>query len=112
MSVNDTNVIIEEKTNLIDELQDLLEKQIELAHKGDPGGKRFEELSMRTNFLVEKIVRAGILESDQFKDRREQLKKLYNGLYPAIATRKVETAKHLCRVQKGKKTIATYRNNI
>ena len=112
MSINSTNVIIEESTNLIDELQDLLEQQIELAHKGDPGGKRFEELSLRTDFLVEKIARAGIPESEQFKDRREQIKKLYDSLYPTVATQKVATAKHLGRVQKGRKTIATYRNNI
>lgn len=111
MIINKTDEV-EDKAHLVDELQDLLEQQINLAHKGDPGGKRFGDLSLRMGFLVEEITRSKILESDRFRDKREHIKRLYDSLYPTVATRKVETAEKIVRVIKGKKTIATYRDNI
>ncbi len=112
MSIKNTDVVTEEHIHLIDELQNRLEQQIKLIHKGDPGGRRIEELSMQTDVLVEKIAHTGVFESAQFINRREQLKKLYDKLYLAITAQKAEVAKQLSHIYKGKKTIATYRDNI
>lgn len=111
MIINKINEI-EDKARLVDELQDLLEQQINLAHKGDPGGRRFGDLSLRMGFLVEEIARSKILELEEFRDRKNHIRRLYDSLYPTIATRKDETCRKLVRVIKGKKTIATYRDNI
>jgi len=112
MSITNMDIVPEEKTELLNELQYLLEQQIELVHKGYPVGKRIENLSMQVDVLVEKIKQTGILELAQFRNRKEQLQKLYGRLYMAISAQKDETAQQLSHIRKGKKTIVTYRNNI
>lgn len=112
MSSISTNVVPEEKAELLDELQNLLEQQIELIHKGDSSGKKFENLSERINILIEKIRQVGILELAQFKKQREKINKLYDCLYMAISAQKDQTEQQLNLVRKGKKAIVTYRSNI
>jgi len=96
--------------SLLDELQSLLEKQIELAQQGNISG--IEVLSRQASFLVEKIAQTGILESAEFKNRREQLQKLYKELCLVITAQKADTSEALSQVRKGRKTVEIYRNNI
>jgi len=112
--VNDNNaaMITDEKTNLLDELQNLLEKQIELAHQGNPDNRHLEPLSKQAGLLVEKIAQERILELPEFKNRREDLQKLYGDLCLAFIAQKADISEKLKQVRKGKKTIETYRENI
>ena len=112
MSTTNMNINSEEKAELLNELENLLEQQIELIHKGDSAGKKIDNLSERINVLVEKIRKTGIPELAQFKKKKEKLKKLYDCLFMAISAQKDETQQQLNRVRKGKKTIVTYRGNI
>ena len=112
MSTINMNINLEENKELLNELQHLLEQQIELIHKGDPAGKKVETLSERVRVLVEEIRRTGILESAQFKNQREKIKKLYDCLYMEISAQKDQTEQQLNQIRKGKKTIVTYRSNI
>ncbi|MHC4644168.1 MAG: hypothetical protein ACYTBJ_01605 [Planctomycetota bacterium] len=95
---------------LLQDLEVLLGKQIELAQEGDISA--VEVLSVQADSLVEKIARAGILKSAEFGDRREHLRELYDCLCLSIAAKKAETAEELGRIRKGKKTIGAYRKNI
>ena len=95
---------------LLDELQSLLEKQIELAHKGNISG--VEVLSKQASSLVGEIAESGILELREFKKRRERLQKLYDSLLLAIAAQGADISEKLSRVRRGKKTIVAYRGNI
>ena len=99
-----------EQINLLDELQILLEKQIELARQGNIN--EIEVLSKQASSLVRKIARSGVLESSEYKSQREQLRKLYYDLCLVLTAQQAETTKELSRVRKGKKTIAAYRGNI
>ena len=101
---------IDKQIDLLDELQSLLEKQIELAQQGNISD--VELLSKQASFLVEKIVQKGILESAEFESRREQLQKLYEQLCLAVTAHKADVFKDLSRVRKGRKTIETYRRNV
>jgi len=112
MNNNGANMIPNEKTHLLDELQNLLEKQIELAHQGNSDKRHFEPLSKQTGLLVEKITKERILELPEFKNRREHLQKLYQHLCLVVTSQKAETDEELSRIRKGKKIIQTYRNNI
>ncbi|MHC4595368.1 MAG: hypothetical protein ACYS19_10540 [Planctomycetota bacterium] len=87
----------DKQIHVLDELQSLLEEQIKLARQGNPASKRIEFLSKQADCLVGKIAQSGILESAEFKNRREHLKKLYDTLH---------------QIRTGKKTIGTYRSNI
>ena len=100
----------DKQIHLLDDLQSLLEKQIELAQQGNISG--VEILSKQASSLVVEIAQTGILELREFKKRRERLQKLYDSLLLAITAQGAETTEELSRVRKGKKTIETYRNNI
>jgi len=110
MSIDSVEIIPDEHINLLDELQSLLEKQMELARKGNIN--EIEALSKQASSLVGKITRSGILESAEFRSRREQLRKLYQNLCLALAAQKAETAEKLSQVRRGKKTIEVYRKNV
>ena len=101
---------IDKRINLLDELESLLEKQIELARQGSISN--VEVLSKQAGSLVEGIVRSGILGLTEFKSRRERLQKLYKELCLALTAHRVETGEKLSRVRKGKKTVETYRKSI
>ena len=110
MSTDSVEIIPNGQIHLLDELQSLLEKQIELARQSNIN--EIEVLSKQASSLVGKISRSGILESSEFKSQHEQLRKLYQDLCLSLTAQQAETAKELSRVRKGKKTIETYRNNI
>ncbi len=110
MSVDAVEIIPDEQIHLLNELQSLLEKQIEMARKGNIN--KIEVLSNQAGSLVGKIARSGIFESAEFISRREQLRKLYQNLCLALTAQQAETAGKLNHVRRGKKTIDVYRNNI
>ena len=100
----------DKQIHLLDDLQSLLEKQMELARQGNISG--VEVLGKQANSLVGKIAQTRILELREFKNRREQLQKLYDSLLLAITAHRAEAAGELSRVRRGKRTIETYRSNI
>jgi len=100
----------DKQIHLLDDLQSLLEKQIELVQQGNISG--VEILSKQASSLVVEIAQTGILELREFKNRREQLQKLYDSLLLAITAQRADIAEKLSRVRKGKKTIGIYRSNI
>ncbi len=113
MTTNNTDVIGDDQIHLLDELQVLLEKQIELARQGNI--KDVGILSERGAWLVEKIAQTGILDPAPRRGgggRREKLRKLYEDLCLAITAQKADVSEKLSRVRKGKKTIQIYRSHI
>ncbi len=101
---------IDKQIDLLDELQSLLEKQIELARQGNISD--VELSSKQAGSLVERIVQAGILGLAEFENRREQLQKLYKDLCLTVTAQRTDVFKDLSRVRKGRKTIETYHKNI
>jgi len=110
MSTDNADITAGEQTDLLDGLKSLLEKQIELAGQGRISD--VEVLSRQAHSLVEKIARTGAAERVEFKDRREQLQKLYEKLRLSIAAQKAEVCRKLTQVRHGKKTVQAYRRNI
>ena len=103
---------IDKQKDMLDELQNLLEQQILLVHQGNSAGERFEALSSRTDFLVWEIAEMKVLERDEMKDRRTQLKKSYDKLRFALTAQKDDVTDKLSQIRRGRKTIGTYRDNI
>lgn len=110
MSSNNVQDVARQQAHLLDDLQSLLEKQIELAHKGNIA--EAELLSKQADGLVGEIAQTGLLEREANSDRRELLRRLYEELRLTIATQRAAVAEKLIQVRKGKKTIQTYRSNI
>ena len=113
MSDNNSEKIGDNRKYLLDELQTLLEKQVEMARQGNI--RDVEVLCKQAGSLSEKIAQTQILDPAEpifNRKRREQLQKLYEDLCLAITDQKAEVSKELNRVRKGKKTIQTYHNHI
>ncbi len=98
--------------SMLDELQALLEKQLELAHQGNSAGEQIEVLGRHADCLVKKIAKEKILERPEFENQKKKLKKLYEDLQLAISAQKAETSQKLSHIRSGKKIVETYRSNI
>lgn len=110
---NNGEEIGDNKKYLLDKLQNLLEKQVEMARQGNI--RKVEVLSEQAASLVEKIVQKGILDPAEHvfnRQRKEQLRKLYEDLCLAITAQKADVSEKLTQVRKGKKTIQAYRSHI
>jgi hypothetical protein len=113
MSTTHSEIISNDRINLLDELQVLLERQIELARQGRLG--EFEALSRQADALVGKIIQTGTLDpSEAFCDvgRRKQLKRLYEDLCLTITAQKAGVCENISQVRKGKRTIQAYRGHV
>ena len=95
---------------LLDELQNVLQKQIELAQQGNIG--EVEALVKQAGFLMERISDLGILKLPEYKNYQEKLQRLYKELCLALAAQKAEVAGQLNRIRKGKKSVEVYRGSI
>jgi len=102
-------MISDRQIKLVDKLQNLLEKQIEQARHGN--FVEVEALSEEAGSVFVQLARTGLLELAEFKNRREQLRKLQKSLYLTITAQKADVVQKLRKVRKRKKTIKTYRDN-
>jgi len=100
----------DEPIHLLDELQSLLERQIELTLQGNISD--IDVLSSRADSLVAEIAQTGILESTEFKDQRDRLQRLYDSLHLTITAQQADVSEKLSRVRRGRRTVAAYHSNI
>jgi len=100
----------DDEVRLLEELANILEKQIELARHGDFAG--LERLAGRCEPLVARITAAGLLENPAYKAERERLAEFYRDIQMAISMQKDATGEQLKSMHKHKKTLATYRGSI
>jgi hypothetical protein len=101
---------VEKQIQLLDELEKLLNRQTVLAHKGDIA--ELEILALKADSVVKQISNPKILKSPEFQQRRNKLKTLYQACGLALTAEKAEIGRELKKIQKNKKTINAYRNNI
>ena len=99
----------DEQTHLLDNLQSLLEKQIEMARKGN--FRRVEALAEQASSIVEKIVKIKPFGHPEFDGWRKHLLKLYKKLELTLAAGKDSVAKQLRQAGNTRKTLKAYRNN-
>ncbi len=98
----------DEQMRLLDDLQGLLEKQIEMARRGNL--RRVEALAEQADSIVARIVQTRVLQQPDFDGRREHLTKLYKKLELMLETGKDAVSRQLRRVGSGRKTLHAYRN--
>lgn len=112
MSAKTLEIPQQEDILLLNKLTRSLEEQINIIQCSDISGKKVEVLAIQIQSIVDEITCKGLLDLEQFKDKREQIVRLYNNLNLAVIARSNETKKQLQHISKGKKTLVTYRNNI
>lgn len=99
----------DEQMHLLDQLQSLLEKQIEMARRSDFSG--VEALAEQADSIVREIVETKAFEQPGADLRRESLTKLYKKLELIIAAGKDSAQKQLRQVGNVRKTLKAYRND-
>jgi len=99
----------DEQMRLLDNLQSLLEKQIEMARKGN--FRRVEMLVEQARPVVEKIVKINQFGQPELDGQRKQLVKLYKKLELMLAAGKASVGRQLRQVGNARKTLHAYRNN-
>jgi hypothetical protein len=99
-----------EQVLFLQELQNLLEKQIDLANQGNI--KDVEAMARQASSLAERITDKKVLERPEFQNRRQQLQKLYEDLCLVITAQKAKTGEQLIQIRKGRKMLGAYRSNF
>lgn len=99
----------DEKIHLLDNLQNLLETQIEMARRSNL--RRVEALAEQADSVVEKITKAKPFDQPEFDGRCEHLTELYKKLQLILAAGKDSVGRQLRQVSNARKTLKTYRNN-
>ena len=107
MSADSVEIISDKQAHLLDELQSLLEKQIEVIHKGD--FRTSEALAEQLGSVVDELVRMKAFEKTEFDEHREYLAKLYRELMLKVAVEKDRLSKQLQQISQGRKTLKAYR---
>jgi hypothetical protein len=100
----------DDEIRLLQELAGILERQIELVRQDDIAG--VDELAGLGDQLAVKISAAGLLEKPQYNDWRERLTGLYRELQLMLSTQKDAVAGQLRLINKGRKTLAMYRDGV
>jgi len=112
MDVDGAQIIPDEQMRLLDQLEGLLKKQLELAHQGDSTSEQFSVLTTEADSLVAKARSLGVVDSGAFRCRCEQLRELYEKLCLVVAAERAEVCEGLGRIRRGRKIIGTYRRTI
>ena len=95
--------------SMLDELQSLLEKQIEMARRSNL--RRVEALAEQTDSVVEKIVKTKTFDQPEFDAQRKHMVKLYKKLQLILAAGKDSVSRQLRQVGNVRKTLKAYRDN-
>jgi len=93
----------------LDNLQSLLERQIEMARRGNFG--QVELLAEQADSIVEKIVKTKVFEQPGLNSRHEHLIKSYKKLELMLAAGKDAVGKQLQQIGNVRKTFKVYRSN-
>jgi hypothetical protein len=112
MNNDNVELTFDKELRLLDELQSLLAKQLQLARQGDSTNERFGVLIDKAGSLLEEIEQTGILDSAELQYRREALQKRYENLCLIVATQKNHRSRELNQIRRGRKILGTYRSNI
>jgi GAF domain-containing protein len=99
----------EDEIQLLKELAGIVGSQIELVRHDSTAG--LEEMVGHSGQLARKIAVAGLLDRPQYDGWRERLAGLYGELQLMLSTQKDAVAGQLKLINKGKKTLAMYRDS-
>jgi len=112
MNVDGDLIIPDERVRLLDELESVLKKQLELAHQGDAASEKFDAMTSGAGCLVQKIASLGIRDSDELQGRWSRLHGLYGDLCLVVAAEKADAGEDLARIRRGRRIIGTYRQSV
>ncbi len=99
----------DEQSHLLDNLQGLLEKQIEMARKGNY--RHVKVLAEQATPAVEKIIKIKLSCQPEFDYRRKHLLQLYKKLELMLEAEKASVVRQQKQVDNVRKILRAYRNS-
>jgi hypothetical protein len=99
----------DEQSHLLDNLQSLLEKQIEMARKGN--FRHVEVLAEQAAPAIEKKAKIKSFGRPEFDERRKHLVKLYQKLELMFEVEKASVGRQQKQVDNVQKILKAYRNS-
>jgi hypothetical protein len=100
----------EDEIQLLNELVNVLERQLEFARHGEAG--ETENLIGCGEQLAFKITAAGLLERPEYDHWRNRLTELYKNLELVFSAQKQAVAEQMKSIQMSKKTLAAYSGSV
>ena len=100
----------DDEVRLLEALANILERQIEFTRHDDL--EESEKLVGYSEQIAVKIIAAGLLERPEYDGWRKRLAGLYKNLELMFSTQKDAVAGQIRSINKGRKTLAMYRNSI
>ncbi|MHC4843252.1 MAG: hypothetical protein ACYTFM_00080 [Planctomycetota bacterium] len=98
----------EDKDNLLlDELHAVLEKQTEMARKGNLTA--VEELTPKADNIVKEISQASNLEQIKLTNHWKKLEDIYKQLSLILASHKYTIEQQIRQIREGRKTLRAYK---
>ena len=107
MGTDGVKIVPDKHQGLLDKLEDLLNKQIAQARKGDFLAS--EILSEQSGRIVDKLGRAGVPQSIEFEEQFERLAELYRQATLIVAAEKDRLEKRLHQTGRTRRTLRAYR---
>jgi len=92
---------------LLDELQGIIKRQIELVRSGD--FRDCELYAEKAGLLVERLKAAKVPLKNELREQFERTAKLYREAILIISTEKDRLGKQLVHINQGRKTLRAYR---
>ena len=100
----------DQEIQLLEELANILDKQIELARHDEI--EELEKLVSYSEQLAIKITAARLLEKPEYDGWRKRLTGLYKNMELVLSAQKNAVAGQIKSIHLGKKTLAAYRGNF
>ena len=100
---------LEDETQLLAELENLLKKQTALARRG--GLASVEQLALQGEPLVRKISDLGVLGRPEHLAQRARIERLYKELFFILAADKSATSHQIKLLRQGRQTLEVYRKS-
>ncbi len=94
----------------VNELEELLREQLELARKGNI--TEVEAFAEKSGRLAERLSGSEFFGGSLFEKRRKSLQELYGQVCLALSAQMDDVSQSLGRVCKAKKAVTLYRNNV
>ncbi|MHC4431414.1 MAG: hypothetical protein ACYTBS_06200 [Planctomycetota bacterium] len=107
-STDGVRIVSAELRGLLEKLEDLLNRQISQARKGD--FRASEVLSEQSGKIVDKLTRVGVPPSTEFKEKFERLAKLYRRAILIVAAEKNRLEGRLQQAGRTRRTLRAYRS--
>jgi len=94
------------QVDLLDNLQNLLQKQIEMVRSSDL--RAVETIAQQAESIVDEMIKTEELRLPEFSERRKQITELYEQLELMLSAAKDSTGKQLRQINDGLRTLHAY----